>query len=44
MEAEDDECGLEENSSDDEDEPLVPIDWQSYNFSQLTINPGENVL
>jgi hypothetical protein len=21
----------------------VPRDWQSYNFSQLTVNPGEDV-
>jgi hypothetical protein len=23
--------------------PLVPRDWDSYNFSQLSINAGENV-
>jgi hypothetical protein len=34
---------LEEDSSDDEDDPLVPSDWDSYNFSQLSVNPGENV-
>jgi plastocyanin len=34
---------LEENSSGDEDDPLVPRDWDSYNFSQLSVNPGENV-
>jgi hypothetical protein len=33
MEASGDECGLEEDSSDDEDDPLVPRDWDSYNFS-----------
>jgi hypothetical protein len=43
MEAGEDECGLEEDSSDDEDDPLVPRDWDSYNFSQLSVNPGENV-
>jgi hypothetical protein len=34
---------LEEDSSDDEDDPIVPRDWDSYNFSQLSVNPGENV-
>jgi hypothetical protein len=43
MEANGDERGLEEDSSNDEDDPLVPRDWDSYNFSQLSINPGENV-
>jgi hypothetical protein len=43
MEAGEDERGLEEDSSDDEDDPLVPRDWDSYNFSQLSVNPGENV-
>jgi hypothetical protein len=43
MEAEDDELGLEEDSSDDEDEPLVLSDLQSYNFSQVIVNPSENV-
>jgi hypothetical protein len=43
MEANGDERGLEEDSSDDEDDPLVPRDWDSYNFSQLSVNPGENV-
>jgi hypothetical protein len=43
MEANGDERGLEEDSSYDEDEPLVPRDWDSYNFSQLSVNPGENV-
>ena len=43
MEADEDERGLEEDSSDDEDDPLVPRDWDSYNFSQLSVNPGENV-
>jgi hypothetical protein len=33
MEANGDERRLEEDSSDDEDDPLVPIDWDSYNFS-----------
>jgi hypothetical protein len=42
-EANGDERGLEENSSDDEDDPLVPRDWDNYNFSQLSVNPGENV-
>jgi hypothetical protein len=43
MEANGDERGLEENSSDDEDDPLVPTDWDSYNLSQLFVNPSENV-
>jgi hypothetical protein len=43
MEANGDERGLEEDSSDDEDDPIVPRDWDSYNFSQLSVNPGENV-
>jgi hypothetical protein len=43
MEANGDERGLEEDSSDDEDDPLVPRDWDSYNFSQLFVNPSENV-
>jgi hypothetical protein len=38
-----DERGLEEDSLDDEDDPIVPRDWDSYNFSQLSVNPGENV-
>jgi hypothetical protein len=29
MEADEDEHGLEEDSSDDEDDPLVPRDWDS---------------
>jgi hypothetical protein len=43
MEADEDERGLEEDSSDDEHDPLVPRDWDSYNFSQLSVNPSENV-
>jgi hypothetical protein len=43
MEANEDERGLEEDSSDDEDETLVPRDWDSYNFSQLSINLCENM-
>jgi hypothetical protein len=43
MEANGDERGLEEDSSDDEDDPLVPRDWDTYNFSQLSVNAGENV-
>jgi hypothetical protein len=43
MEADGDECGLEEDCSDDEDDPLVLRDWDSYNFSQLSVNAGENV-
>jgi hypothetical protein len=43
MEANGDERGLEEDSSDDVYDPLVPRDWDSYNFSQLSINTGENV-
>jgi hypothetical protein len=37
------ERALEDDSSHDEDEEIMPGDWQSYNFSQLTINPGVNV-
>jgi hypothetical protein len=44
MEADGDERGLEEDSSDDEDDPLVPRDWDSYNCSQLYVNSGENVV
>jgi hypothetical protein len=43
MKTNEDERGLEEDSSDDKDDPLVPRDWDSYNFSQLAVNPGENV-
>jgi hypothetical protein len=43
MEVNEDERGLEEDSSNDEDEPLVPRDWDNYNFSQLSVNAGENV-
>jgi hypothetical protein len=43
MEASGDERGLEEDFLDDEDEPLVTMDWDSYNFSHLSVNPGENV-
>jgi hypothetical protein len=43
MEVNGDERGLEEDSSDDEDDPLVPRDCDSYSFSQLSVNPGENV-
>jgi hypothetical protein len=43
MEANRDERGLEEDSSYDEDDPLFLRDWDSYNFSQLSVNPGENV-
>jgi hypothetical protein len=43
MEANGDERGLEEESSDDEDDPLVPRDWDNYNYSQLSANAGENV-
>jgi hypothetical protein len=43
MVANGDERGLEEESSHDEDDPLVPRDWDSYNFSQLSVNAGENV-
>jgi hypothetical protein len=34
---------LEEDSSDDEDNLLVPRDWDNYIFSQLSVNAGENV-
>jgi hypothetical protein len=40
---EDDEHALEEGSSYDEYDKHVPRDWQNYDFSQLTINAGENV-
>jgi hypothetical protein len=43
MEANGDQRGLEEDSSYDEDDPLIPRDWDSYNFSQLSVNAGENV-
>jgi hypothetical protein len=43
MEANGDERGLEDDSSDNEDDPLVPRDWDSYNFSHLSVNAGENV-
>jgi hypothetical protein len=43
MVADGDERGLEEESSDDEDDKLDPRDWDSYNYSQLFVNPGENV-
>jgi hypothetical protein len=43
VEANGDERGLEEDSSDDEDDLLVPRDWDSCNFSQLSVNAGENV-
>jgi hypothetical protein len=43
METDEDERGLEEDSSDDEDDQLVPRHWDSYNFSQLYVNPGGNV-
>jgi hypothetical protein len=35
---------LEDDSSDDEDESIMPSDCESYDFSQLTINPGVNVV
>jgi hypothetical protein len=36
---------LEEDSLDDDDqcEDHVPWDWQNYDFSQYTVNSGENV-
>jgi hypothetical protein len=43
IEANGDGHGLEEDSSDDEDDPLVPRDCDSYNFSQLSVNAGANV-
>jgi hypothetical protein len=43
MEADVDERGLEEDSSNDEDDLLVLRDWDSYNLSQLSVKPGENV-
>jgi hypothetical protein len=43
MEVNGDERGLEEDSSDDEDDPLVPRVWDNYNFSQLSVNASENV-
>jgi hypothetical protein len=42
-EIDDYECALEDDSSDDEDESIMPSDWESYDFSQLTVNPGMNV-
>jgi hypothetical protein len=38
-----DERALEEDSSYDEDDPLVPRDWQELQFLTITINPGENM-
>jgi hypothetical protein len=37
------EGALEDDSSDDEDESIMPTDWESYDFSHLTVNPGVNV-
>jgi hypothetical protein len=37
------ERALEEDCSDDEDESIMPNDWESYDFSQLTVNPSVNV-
>jgi hypothetical protein len=42
-EIDDYERALEDDSSDDEDESIMPSDWESYNFSQLTVNPGVNM-
>jgi hypothetical protein len=43
MDSNGDERVLEEDSSYVEDDPLVPRDWDSSNFSQLSVNSGENV-
>jgi hypothetical protein len=37
------ERALEDDSSDDEDGTIMPSDWESYDFSWLTFNPGVNV-
>jgi mRNA-degrading endonuclease YafQ of YafQ-DinJ toxin-antitoxin module len=37
------ERGLEDDSSDDEDESIMPSDWEGYDCSQLTVNPSVNV-
>jgi hypothetical protein len=42
-EIDDYERALEDDSLDDEDESIMPSDWESYDFSQLTVNPGVNV-
>jgi hypothetical protein len=42
-EIDDYERALEDDSLDDEDESIIPSDWESYDFSQLTVNPGVNV-
>ena len=45
-EFEDDERALEEECSADEDEEHdehVPRDWQNFDFSQFSVNDGENV-
>jgi hypothetical protein len=42
-EIDDYEHALEDDSSDDEDESIMPSDWESYDFSQLTVNLGVNV-
>jgi hypothetical protein len=42
-EIDDYECSLEDDSSKDEDESVMPSDWESYDFSHLTLNPVVNV-
>jgi cell division protein ZapA (FtsZ GTPase activity inhibitor) len=42
-EIDDYEHALEDDSSDDEDESIMPSDWESYDFSKLTVNLGVNV-
>jgi hypothetical protein len=37
------ERALKDDSSDDEDESIVPSDWESYDFSQLIVTPGVSV-
>jgi hypothetical protein len=40
-EIDDYERALEDDSSDDVDESIMPSDWESYDFSQLTVYPKE---
>ena len=42
-EIDDYERALEDDSSDDEEDDIIPSDWESYDFSQLSVNPGVNV-
>jgi hypothetical protein len=39
----DDDDDDDEDDDDDDDEDHVPWDWPNYDFSQCTVNSGENV-